>query len=369
MSSISSSADHHVATTKPLALTATRDRIVLTLLSTSALLGLAVDVRKHNSSASLDSFFTSAHAMLYAAVTGYACFVLWICRRHMVENGIGRLGRAAIPRGWEAAVMAIVACAVAGVGDMSWHLAYGIEQGNDIFFSPTHIILISGLTMLPFGAIRTYWADSAPETTNGRRFWPIAVAAGSAISAVPVLFLFTNVTGGGVLSANFPAEMTTPEPNTGIVASELFNNLYTSGVLIHSAVIFGVMLCIARRWSLPFGAATLMMTVFAINSVIWFDFQVWRQPVSFVVGGFCIDLMWLGFKSLKNRRLAFRLFALLSPIVLWGSYLLISLTDTAAAISMSREQWTGTIFWTGIIGLASTAVLVPPRKQPVTHLD
>jgi hypothetical protein len=56
--------------------TTPRERAVLSFFVLWVGLGLAIDTRKHNTEESIDTFFTSAHGLLYAGWFACAVFIL-----------------------------------------------------------------------------------------------------------------------------------------------------------------------------------------------------------------------------------------------------------------------------------------------------
>jgi hypothetical protein len=52
----------------------------------------------------------------------------------------------AIPTGYEPSVMGLAIFGVSGIGDLTWHLIFGIERSTEALLSPTHLELAWGLT-------------------------------------------------------------------------------------------------------------------------------------------------------------------------------------------------------------------------------
>jgi hypothetical protein len=71
--------------------------------------------------------------------------------------------------------------------------------------------------------------------------------------------------------------------------------------------------------------------------------------------------------AVRSVRLRYRLFGALAPVLFWTTYLLV--TRNGAPITWSTEQWTGTIAWSGLLGLGLTVLLLPPRLTQRTWLD
>src|SRR5947207_343911 len=100
--------------------------------------GAYVDGWAHNHIPKLETFFTPWHGILYSgfAVTAAALLAIVVWNRKPGERW-----KHAIPTGYGPAILGICTFAVAGVLDMLWHIAFGIENGIDALLSPTHLLL------------------------------------------------------------------------------------------------------------------------------------------------------------------------------------------------------------------------------------
>ena len=108
------------------------------------ILGVSLDAWAHGH-IRLESFWTPWHAVLYSGVFATA-FVL---PGAMLINRLkGIPWRETIPAGYEISLLGIIGSFIGGLGDMTWHLLFGIEQNLDAALSPTHIAL-----MLFFGFV------------------------------------------------------------------------------------------------------------------------------------------------------------------------------------------------------------------------
>ena len=106
--------------------------------------GISLDAWAHGH-IRLESFWTPWHAVLYSGLFATA-FVL---PGAMAINRLKGLSwRETIPAGYEISVLGIIGSFIGGVGDLTWHLLFGIEQNLDAALSPTHIAL-----MLFFGFV------------------------------------------------------------------------------------------------------------------------------------------------------------------------------------------------------------------------
>jgi hypothetical protein len=116
-----------------------------------------------------------------------------------------------------------------------------------------------------------------------------------------------------------------------------------------------------------------MMAVPAVSMFIYFGWEYRRAITALLVGAVVCDVLnvllrlLIRSESRTSARIRFRVFAFVAPILFWSVYLLV--TKQGRPITWSAEQWTGTIVWSGILGLGLSVLLLPPRTPQQTYLD
>jgi hypothetical protein len=335
------------------------ERGALAVLVTVVTAGLAVDTRSHRESDRIDTFFTQAHALGYAAATACAIFLLWTVRR---RQQAGPRGTRAIPLGFESAVWGLGVYVLGGVGDLIWHTVFGVEQELKILFSPSHLLLMCAMLMLAFGAARGAWMVQAdpPHSLRGlRHLWPVFLGAGSIATVLNIFMTYASPYETGIFTVEVPILLRQ--------FSEFLHIAASMGLLLHTIAWFGCLLLLMRRWPLPLGAITLLFSVPAAAMFIYFDYRYTRTITALVVGAVVLDAVNVTFiKLIAAPRVRFRVFAALAPAVFWSAYLLIT---KEGAITWTNEQWTGTILLSSIVGLGISVLLLPPRITQPTYLD
>jgi len=329
------------------------ERATLSLLVAIVALGLAVDTRRHRTDASLDTFFTSAHALLYTGWLACAVFLLYVVRRRMVADG--RSFIQAVPLGFEGSVVGALLFGVGGALDLIWHTQFGIERELKILFSPTHLLLMSAMLLMAFGPIRATWMVDEPA--RARSLWPVMLSAGALSSVLAVFFQYVSVFDRPVFTATLPALL-------GL--DQIVRTQSIVGLIVTTAVLFGPVLLVARRWALPLGSCTLAFGVVAAGNFIYTNFRPLRLTVVLIAGGVAADVLAWGLRRCPPR-LGFRLFGALAPLLLWSIYLVA--TVPGHPIKWSAELWTGAVAWSALVGLAITVLLLPPVGAPRSHLD
>lgn len=216
--------------------------------------GLLLDAWAHNNVPGLESFFTPWHAVFYSGFAMTAGWLAWSARRQLMaavrSRGPLRARLAAVPGPYRAALLAAAGFAVAGAGDLTWHLVFGIEQGITILFSPTHLALAVTMFVIVTTPLRTAHADPALGMRPGlRRLLP--ALTGLTLGTVLVL-LFAQYGNALVRSAG------------ALVAALAYTDrLYTAWVLTSTAlttlVLVAPLLHVASRWRVPAGTVTLVV--------------------------------------------------------------------------------------------------------------
>ncbi len=157
------------------------------------ILGVSLDAWAHGH-IRLDSFWTPWHGVLYSGLLSTA---LVLPGAMLINKLKGMSWRETIPAGYEISVLGIIGAFIGGVGDMTWHLLFGIEQNLDAALSPTHIALMlffgfvlvgpfhalyvsrtrssQVLLLLSFTLLLLYWQIISSEASPYTRFWLIDI--------------------------------------------------------------------------------------------------------------------------------------------------------------------------------------------------
>ena len=58
-------------------------------------------------------------------------------------------------------VLGVIVFGAGGIGDMVWHVAFGVEAGLEALLSPTHLVLLAGGILLLTSPLRA--VEAIPE--------------------------------------------------------------------------------------------------------------------------------------------------------------------------------------------------------------
>ena len=122
--------------------------------------GLYLDGWAHNHKSELETFFTPWHAVLYS---GFAASAGLVFATFAMNVRRGFAWRSALPPGYMLSLAGAIIFLVGGLGDMVWHIIFGVEEDVDALLSPTHLALALGGTLLLSGPLRSAWLRKDDE--------------------------------------------------------------------------------------------------------------------------------------------------------------------------------------------------------------
>lgn len=320
------------------------------LLSVGLVGGVYLDAWAHDHGRVDGTFFTPWHGILYSAMLAISLFlsISWISS---VARGV--TWRRALPIGYGLSLLGTLVFALGGIGDMLWHMLFGVEADLEALLSPTHLVLALGSVLIVSGPFRAAWQRPAGMAMDGGEArLPRFLSLAFMLSAFAFFTSYANP---------FVHPLAVPEE---LGPQEIAQALGVAGVLVHAALLMGLVLLALRRWSLPPGSLTLIFAINVAASSVLHD-QYLLIAVA-VLAGAIADLLNTLLRPSVERTRALRLFAFAVPAILYALYFLgLKLT---AGIWWSIHLWIGAIILAGVVGLLLSYLLVPPaapRDQAV----
>jgi len=331
---------------RPLAADAGRRFDLLAIATIAWLLGgLYADGWAHNNRLP-DSFWTVWHAIFYS---GFAACAVVILGAIALRRPNAPSWRAAIPRGYGAAAVGVGVFAVGGMADTLWHSAFGVEVGNDILLSPSHMLLGLGMFLIVSGP---FVADLRREDQSPS----LARRLPMVLSLVAIFSLFTFFTLYSGPYSNFLGAT-----GNGTTSDRVFRSLL--GMFLFSGLLSGLLLVVLRRTSLPVGAVTLILGLDGVAMILMgsrdtpLEVQLSFGAVA-VGAGIIGDVLLRWLRPSAARPLALRTVASVLP----PAYFVLYFTVVYARYGFG---WTftfvsGSVILCGVIGLLLSFVAVPP---------
>jgi len=312
--------------------------------------GLFIDGWAHNHDKVDDSFFTPWHALLYGSIAAAGLLLIYT---HFRNVGRGHRWRQALPYGYGLSLAGFFIFATGGVADLIWHETFGFEEGLEALLSPSHLLLaVSGLLIMT-GPIRAMWRRSDTEQ-SWRGLLPALLPFACVTSVFTFFTTFAAVTSEFIALTGARPDDTTLTDVYGIVS-----------LVMHANILLAVVLFMARRWRLPFGAVTLL---FVVNMLL----MTWMHVLEagdfiFVISAGAAGLLgdWLLRRDALDETLSFRRFAIIVPFVYClGALLMTQILGTnvwgTGGLWWLIHMWLGVPLLAAAFGYGLSMLMRPP---------
>ena len=309
--------------------------------------GTFLDGWAHNHGKVDNTFFTPWHAVLYS---GFLAVALVILGGMILNKTRGLSWARALPTGYELSLIGVVLFALGGAGDMVWHSLFGFEVDVEALLSPTHLLLATGVVLMVTGPIRAAWRRSGAETNQ--RGWaaylPIVLSAVFFLSILTFMLQFAHPFQNPFPSVSYkpPGRDTFFQVGLGVV-----------DILLYSGLLMGVVLMVLRRWSLPFGSLTLLLT---LNAALMTTQHDWYRliPVALLAGLAADAFVWR-WKPITASVTRFRVFAFAVPAIFYTLYF--AVLALIGGVWWSIHLWAGAIVMAGVVGLFLSFLVIQPQ--------
>lgn len=331
--------------------------------------GLFIDGWAHSNIPQLETFFTPWHAVLYSGFLAVALTLIVKTLQNLRQlagnahtgaaapslialvrsNLRGNRWTRAIPSGYGLSLLGVLVFGISGIGDMTWHLIFGIERSTEALLSPTHLGLATGIALALSGPLRAAWRRS----NNVSSWHRLGAAIFSLTFTFSLLTFFTE----------YASPLINPWP---IMQSGNTASRGITGILLTTGLMMGFVLLALRRWRLPFGAFTLIL---GLNGVLMAAFAPVAITVSLpttLLGGLAADLVYRSLQPSLDQPASVRLFAFLVPAMFYVLYF-IDLAFVGPAIMgngilWSIPFWAGAPVIAGFAGFLLSYVMIPPER-------
>jgi hypothetical protein len=303
--------------------------------------GLYADAWAHNH-LPIDNFFTPWHAILYSGLFAVAIFLISTFVRNRIK---GYSVLKAMPPGYELSLLGVVLFFFCGVGDLLWHLAFGIEKNIDAALSPTHIGIVVSSVLIFSGPYRSAWRRSNTRAKIG--FLP----------SLPMLLSLTYTLSAITVISQIAHPFVNLWPSFSEQDPFKIEALAVVSILFQTIILMGLVLLTLRRWTLPFGFFTLLLTLNI--TLLSFMQDTYVLIIAAVLAGLCADVLNRWLKPSVERPADLRIFAFLMPVELYLLYFLVLKLTTG--VNWTIHLWLGTTFVAGIAGFLLSFLLVPPE--------
>lgn len=324
--------------------------LMAALLSAWFIGGLFLDGWAHNNGRVDDTFFTPWHLVLYS---GYAAVGALLTFTQFRNVGRGYAWTQALPQGYGLALLGIALFGIGGGFDFWWHDTFGFEADVEALLSPAHLLLATGAMLFITAPLRAAW-NRAGKVEGWRNLLPTVF---SLVYVLSMLTFFTQY-------AHFNS-------SPGVFVERASNNRFmvdAYGVwtlVIPPTLFIGLALFALRRWRLPPGTFTLMLSINA--SLMWL--MSWGRssdfPFLLLVGpitGLIADGIVWRFNPSKEQPFGMRVFTVVVPFMMVLAVLFILNYERWGGVWWEIHMWLGVPFTAGIAGLFLSYLVFPPAE-------
>lgn len=319
--------------------------------------GLYLDGWAHTHNPNLETFFTPWHGALYSGFLVQAALLAGLFVRNLRR---GYPFTTALPNGYGLSLLGAVIFMVGGLGDMVWHILFGIEIGVEALLSPTHLVLAFGGVLLITGPLRA--GLKRANDASWLSYFPLLISTTLLFSIFTFFTDYAHPLGGTWITS-------VDRPGQGYVF--VTQALGITTFLFQSALLAAITLVLIRNHKLRPGALTFMLTINSAMMVVMHDLFFGVNPVLLfatgVLAGLAADvLVWRLNPSIVNLR-ALRLFSAALPAIVYLFYFLAALFTVG--LWWSIHLWTGAVVLCGVMGWLVSYLVVPSNVEKVSLFE
>ncbi|HEX7263589.1 MAG TPA: hypothetical protein VF383_05375 [Candidatus Dormibacteraeota bacterium] len=284
------------------------------------------------------NFFTPYHFLLYSGMTAIGVYLgINVVRNYRRYGTWSDL----LPDGYGVSLLGTVLFGIGGVADLLWHRAFGIELSVAALFSPPHLFLMLTGGLIVSGPLR-----AAMRRGGNRASWPAIISGALTLSMLTFFLQFDQPlidrwAAGTVADPRGPYWM---EEELGMI-----------GLILYAAMVAGLLVLLLRRFELPIGAVTVILT---INAALVSPVANHTELVLVaLLGGVAGDLLLYVLRPTPSRPHAFHLFMFAAPAALTVAYLVV--LGGTTGIWWEPTIWTGAVPVTGMVGWLVSFIALP----------
>jgi len=292
----------------------------------------------HNLTRPETNFFTPYHLLLYSGMTAIGVFLgLNVIRNYRRFGTWDEL----LPDGYGVSLLGTVLFGVGGALDFVWHSRFGIELSVAALFSPPHLFLMLTGGLIVSGPLR-----AAVRRGGNRATWPAIISGALTLSMLTFFLQFDQPfidrwAAGTVADPRGPMWM---EEELGMI-----------GLILYAAMVVGLLVILVRRFDLPIGAVTVILT---INALLLSPVANHTELVAVaLLGGAIGDLLVYVLRPSPERPYAFHSFMFLAPASLTVAYLVV--LGATTGVWWEPTIWTGAVPVTGMVGWLVSFIALP----------
>ncbi|MDI6097452.1 hypothetical protein QLQ12_02415 [Actinoplanes sp. NEAU-A12] len=330
-----------------------RERWILLVASAWLVIGLQLDAYAHATTPELETFWTPWHGVLYSGIAASGFTLLWVMRSRL--PGIPTYQSVlALPNALRIPLIGMAFLLVGGGVDTLWHNIWGIEQDMEIFVSPSHEFIILGMAMVAMGPALMLAASPGDRLGAGGGF---LVGISTLFSVLPVHIYTLHASSIGFRHLGSDLD---PVPIYSSDAQLVHGYVFSTVLLLLPFIVIG------RRWPLPIGLPSVLVSVIAVLMHLMFDSEdPWWPALTVAAAAVAVELALRVANPLVKLPTNARwvLFGLFTPPVVWGAVLFVGKLHTGST-GFNIHMITGLLTLTALTGVATVLVARSVQRLP-----
>lgn len=327
------------------------ERWIMLVASAWLVTGLQLDAYAHATTPELETFWTPWHAVLYSGIAVSGFTLLWLLRKRLPAIPTYR-SLVALPNALRIPMLGMAFLLVGGGVDTLWHNIFGIEQGLEIFVSPSHEAIILGMCLFAMGPALLL------ATRPGDRLSPgdAVLATLSALLSVLPVHIYS------LHASVFGAIFFGPDPSPQRIFS--FSGQIFHGYLVSTILLLLPIVLAGRRWRVPIGMPTVlvMLVSLAMYAMFQSDEAAWWLPLTIGAAAAGVELLARLVGPLRplSREAAWVTLGAVAPVLVWSTLFLVA--DAQVGVGWNVHIVSGLLTYTAIAGAGT--VLVARNVRP-----
>ena len=279
----------------------------------------------HNLVGVENNFFTPYHFALYSGIAAIGIFLgINVARNYLRYRAWEEL----LPDGYGVSLIGTIVFGVGGFIDLLWHQRFGIELSLAALVSPPHLLLMLSGGLIVSGPLRAAMRRGGEVAS-----WPAIISGALSLSMLTFFLQFDQPFIDRWAAGAFA------DPRAPVWAQQELGLL---GLILYAAMVAGLLVLLLRRFTLPFGAVTVMLT---LNAVFVSPVQNHSDlVVAALLGGVVADYLVYVLRPSPARAQAFHIFMFVAPAILVASYLLV--------LSLTSGVWWPPNIWASSVPIA-----------------
>jgi len=296
----------------------------------------------------LETFFISWYFLSYS---GYVALTVFLVGTFLRNLSRGASWQRAMPAGYGPSLIGSAIFIAGSLGDVVWRLPFGTELGIEALLSPTYLLMLFGSILMITGPLRAGWERPIDADKRWVGLMPSLLSLALLLAELSFTVSYSRPLSSAILTLR----------SHPLTETQGFNHAWVGMyiILVQSAIMMGIILLAVRRWQLPVGGLTLIITI-SYGLTISIHENFFLIPFE-ILAGLAAEILYWWLNPSSRRPVRFRWFAFGVPIVFYALYFLtLALTD---GIWRTIPAWASAILLAGITGWLFSYAFVPPRTM------